>query len=129
MDAIADMLTRIRNSQAVGKPAVDVPFSKIKLRIAEILAENKFIRDFKETKKGIKKNIIIFLKYDKEGKPAIISLKKISKPGRKIYLKSKEIRKVREGYGISIISTPKGLMTGQKARKENLGGEIIAEIW
>jgi len=129
MDAIADMLTRIRNAQAVGKPVVDVPFSKLKLRIAEILAENKFIKNFKETKKGIKKNIVIFLKYDKEGKPAIISLKKISKPGRKIYLKSKEIKRVREGYGISIVSTPKGLMTGQKARKENLGGEIIAEIW
>jgi small subunit ribosomal protein S8 len=127
-DPSTDMLNRIRNAQAVLKPTVDVPISKIKLEICQILAREGLIKGFE--KKGRKNNkvIQIALKYD--GKiPAISGMKIISKPGQKIYLPYKKIRKVKGGYGFSIISTSKGLMTDKEARKKKLGGEVICEIW
>ena len=129
-DPIADMLTRIRNALAVKKPKVTIPYSKIKLAIAKILEKENFISGFEivSNKKNKFKNIVINLKY-KDGNPAIHELKRISKPGCRIYVKVKEIRKVKGGRGIWIISTSRGIMTAHEAKKRKLGGELIAEIW
>ena len=127
-DPITDMLNRIRNAQAVLKPTVDVPISKIKLEICQILAREGLIKGFEKKGRKNKKIIQIALQYD--GKiPAISGMKRISKPGQKIYLPYKKIRKVKGGYGLSIISTSKGLMTNKEARKKRLGGEVICEVW
>ena len=130
-DPIADMLTRIRNALAVGKPKVSIPYSKIKLAIAKILEKENFISGFEivTPKKNKFKNILITLKYKEDGQPAINELKRISKPGCRIYVKAKEIKKVKGGRGISIVSTSRGIMTGYEAKKRRLGGELIAEIW
>ena len=128
MDAIADMLTSIRNAQAVHKEIVRIPFSKIKLEIAKVLEREGFISKTERKGRKIKKFIEITLKY--EGKePAISGLKKVSKPGQRIYVGAQEIRPVKSGYGISIVSTSKGLMAGKEARRQNLGGEMICKIW
>ena len=127
-DPIADLLNRIRNAQAVLKPTVEVPFSNFTYELASILEKNGFIERIEKKGKMAKRFIEITLKYS--GKTPIISgLKRISKPGRKIYLKRKKIKPAREGYGISIVSTSKGLMTDKEAKRARLGGEIIAEIW
>ena len=127
-DPITDMLNRIRNAQAVFQPTVDVPLSKIKFEICQTLAREGFIKGFEKKGRKNKKIIQIALQYD--GKiPLISGMKRISKPGQKIYLPYKKIRKVKGGYGLSIISTSKGLMTDKEARKKRLGGEVICEIW
>ncbi len=137
-DPITDMLNRIRNAQAVLKSTVDVPFSNLKYEIAKILEKKGFIAKVEKKGKKIKRIIEITLKYngekvtEGEGQqklPVISGLKKISKPGQRIYKKAKEIKPVKGGYGMAIISTPKGLMTDKEARKRKLGGEIICEIW
>ena len=128
MDPISNMLTSIRNALAVGHPTVNVPFSNLKYKIAKILGKEDFIEKAEKKGKGVKKSLEITLKY--EGKvPAISGLKRISKPGQKIYLSYKKIKKVKEGLGIAIISTSKGLMTNKETRKQKLGGEVICEIW
>jgi len=128
MDPISNMLTSIRNALAVGHPTVNVPFSNLKYKIAKILGKEDFIEKAEKKGKGVKKSLEITLKY--EGKvPAISGLKRISKPGQKIYLPYKKIKKVKEGLGIAIISTSKGLMTNKETRKQKLGGEVICEIW
>ena len=129
MDPVANMFSQIRNAQAVEKETVLVPFSNFKYGIAKILEKEKLVEKVDKKGKKTAKTIEIVLKYDKNKNPAISNIKKISKPGQRIYLGTKDIKKVRNGYGISIISTPKGLMVGDKASKEKLGGEIIAEIW
>lgn len=128
MDPIADMLNQIRNAQAVLKPTVDFPFSKIKSEICKVLSKKGFIKDFEKKGKKKRKIIKITLKYNGKA-PAISGLKRISKPGQRIYLPYKKIRKVKGGYGIAIISTPKGLMTDKEAKKQKAGGEVICEIW
>jgi small subunit ribosomal protein S8 len=128
MDTIADMLNRIRNAQAVLHPTVDVPFSNLKYEISKILAKHGFIEKVERKGKKVKKYLEITLKYQ-DKKPAISGLKRISKPGQRIYLDSLKIRKVRGGYGLSIISTSKGLMTNREARKQKIGGEVLCEIW
>jgi small subunit ribosomal protein S8 len=128
-DPISDMLIRIKNAHSSHHPTVDIPFSKMKLRIAEILKQEGFILDFKKKGKNAQKMIKIKLKYLEGSTPAISGLKRISKPGQRIYKKAKEIKKVKGGYGIAIISTSKGIMTDKEARKQKLGGEVIAEIW
>ena len=128
MDPISNMLTSIRNALAVGHPTVNVPFSNLKYKIAKILEKEDLIEKAEKKGKGVKKSLEITLKY--EGKvPAISGLKRISKPGQKIYLSYKKIKKVKEGLGIAIISTSKGLMTNKETRKQKLGGEVICEIW
>ncbi len=129
MDPIADMLTRIRNAQAVGHQTINIPFSVLKSKLAQILVKENFIIDFKKMKRFKQKFLRICLKYNDQNAPAISGLKRISKPGRRIYKKAPEIRKVKGGYGLAIISTPKGLMTDREARKEKTGGEVICEIW
>jgi small subunit ribosomal protein S8 len=128
MDPIADMLTSIRNAQAVLKETVVFPYSEIKFGIAKILKKENFVEKIEKKGRKTRKSIEVKLKYE-DKKPAISSLKRISKPGQRIYTAAGKIRKIRDGYGISIISTSKGLMTNKEARKQNLGGEILCEIW
>ena len=127
-DPISDMLNRIKNAQMVQKPEVSVPFSNLKLGIAQILEKNKFIEKSENKGKKNKKFINITLKYDNKT-PAISGFKRISRPGQRIYLSVRGIKTVKGGYGLSIISTSKGLMTNREARKQKLGGEIICEVW
>ena len=127
-DPITDMLNQIRNAEAVKKPEVFIPSSKEKYEIARILSEAGFAGEVKKTVKGKNKMIKINLKYD-NGAPAISGVKRISKPGQRIYVKLHDIKLVKGGYGISIISTSKGLMTNREARKNKFGGEVICEIW
>ena len=128
VDPIADMLTSIRNAQAVLKKTVKVPFSGLKFELAKVLEKNGFLKKVEKKGRGVKKFIEIQLKYE-DKVPAISGLKKISKPGQRIYSGAKELRSVRSGYGISVISTSKGLMTNKEARKQNLGGEVICKVW
>ena len=127
-DPITDMLNQIRNAEAVAKPEVLIPFSKLKNQIGMILAQEGFVQDVKKIAKDKNKVMKIVLKYD-NGIPAIEGAKRVSKPGQRIYVKNTDIKKVRGGFGISIISTPKGLMTNNQARKSKLGGEVMLEIW
>ena len=128
-DPITDMLNRISNAQAVKHETVEIPFSKFKLKIIEILKSKGFILDFKKREKKGTGVIRINLKYTSEGTPAISGFKRVSKSGQRIYKKTKEIRKVKGGYGQAIISTSKGLMTNKEAREQKLGGEVLCEIW
>ncbi len=127
-DPISDMLNRIKNAQAVLKTQLDFPFSNFKYEIAKILEKERFIEKIEKKGKKTKRTIEIILKYE-DKRPAISGLKRISKPGQRIYSPSKKIKKVRGGYGIPIISTSKGLMTNKEAKRQKLGGEIICEIW
>src|ERR1700675_5079061 len=127
-DPITDMLNQIRNAKALAKPEVLLPFSKLKNQIGMILAQEGFVTEVEKVAKDKNKVMKIVLKYD-NGIPAIEGAKRVSKPGQRIYVKNNEIKKVRGGFGISIISTPKGLMTNNQARKSRLGGEVLLEIW
>lgn len=127
-DPIADMLIRIKNAQMVSKKETIVPFSNIKYEIAKILEKKGFIAEAKKFGQKTEKIIKISLSY-KNDTPAITNVKRISKPGQRIYKTVNEIRPIRGGYGIGIISTSKGIMTIKQARRKNLGGEVIAEIW
>ncbi len=127
-DPITDMLNQIRNAQAVKKTEVLVPLSKMKYEVAKILSESGFIGEIKKSVKGKIKVLKIILKYD-QGLPAISGIKRVSKPGQRIYAKTSEIKKVHGGYGISVVSTSKGLMANKDARKAKLGGEIICQVW
>ncbi len=128
-DPITDMLNRIRNAQAVRHQTVEVPHSNLKQKLAEILVREGFLDKIEKRRKKTQKIIEIYLKYSVDKSPAISGLKRISKPSQRIYKKSKEIRRIRGGYGIAIISTPQGLMTDKGARKNKAGGEILCEIW
>lgn len=127
-DPITDLLNRISNAKAVLHPTVDVPFSNLKYEISKILEKQGFVKKVEKKGKKTKKIIEIVLKYEGDT-PSISNLKRISKPGQRIYKSSKEIKRVRGDFGIAIISTSKGLMTNKEAKKQKLGGEIICEIW
>ena len=127
-DPIADMLTRIRNAVRAKHTTVDVPYSKVKNQIANILLEEGFIADLEIVENGVNKNIRITLKY-KDSKSVIQGLKRISKPGLRIYAEKEELPRVLNGLGIAIISTSKGIVTDKVARRENVGGEVMAYIW
>lgn len=128
-DPIADMLTRIRNAIMASFETVDVPSSGLKINLAKILKSEGFIKNFKiipDKKQGI---IRIFMKYDDKGKSVIVGLKRVSKPSCRVYTKSERIPPVLNGFGISILSTSKGVMTDRQARKLGVGGEILCSIW
>lgn len=133
LDPIADMLTRIRNAQMAKHKVVSVPFSKLKLSIAEILQQRNFIDSVKKEEEGNFPVLKITLKYDvvsnTEKNPAIREIKRVSRQGQRIYVKKDGIKRVKNGYGISIVSTSKGMMTGDKAQRLGLGGEVICEVW
>ncbi|HQZ83927.1 MAG TPA: 30S ribosomal protein S8 [Pyrinomonadaceae bacterium] len=128
-DPIADMLTRIRNAIAANHPRVDIPGSKLKMEVARILKEEGYINSFSTKGEGPKYAIRVFLRYDAKGVSSITHLSRVSSPGRRVYVGSQEIPKVLGGYGINIVSTSRGLMSGKKARAEKIGGELIAEIY
>jgi len=128
VDPIADMLNRMVNAQAVQKETVVLPFSQIKYAIAKILEQRRFVKHVDFKGKRTRKVIEINLRYLK-GEPRITGVKRISKPGQRYYASSHKIKRVRNGQGIAVISTSKGLMTDQDARRENVGGEILCEIW
>ena len=128
-DPIADMLTRVRNALVVRHNTVDVPSSKIKLAIAQILLDEGFIKGFEIVKVGAFENIRISLKYGPNKEKVIVGLKRISKPGLRVYAQSEELPRVLGGLGIAIISTSKGIMTDKEARKQHIGGEVLAYIW
>jgi len=128
-DPIADFLTRIRNGNMVMHKTVEVPSSKIKLAIAEIMREEGYIKDYEYIEDGKQGIIRIYLKYGPNKEKVITGIKRISKPGLRVYVKKDEIPKVLGGLGTAVISTSKGLMTDKKARKSGLGGEVICYIW
>ena len=128
-DPIADLLTRIRNANQMRYNEVVIPSSNMKLEIVKILEREGFITSYKIEKSEVQDNIIVTLKYGKNKERVISGLKRISKPGLRVYAKAEEIPTVLNGLGIAIVSTSKGVMTGKEARKENLGGEVLAYIW
>ena len=128
-DPIADMLTRVRNALKSRHSKVDVPSSKLKLEMARILKEEGYILNFKLAEEGVKKTIKIYLKYTPNNDSVISNLKRISRPGCRIYVGSTDVPKVLGGLGINILTTPKGVMTGQAARKANVGGELLCQIY
>jgi small subunit ribosomal protein S8 len=128
-DPIADMLTRIRNSVRVGKDRCDVPASRLKLELAKILQEEGFVRTFKTLEEGHGGTIRLYLRYSREGEPAIHELERVSRPGLRVYRGVNELPTVRGGIGIAVISTSKGLMTDAKAGEARLGGEVMCRVW
>ena len=128
-DPIADMLTRIRNANQMRYKEVEVPASKIKVEIARILKEEGFINDYKVKKNNVQNIIVLSLKYGQNKERVITGLKRISKPGLRVYAKATEVPRVLNGLGIAIISTSKGVMTDKNARTQSLGGEVLAYIW
>lgn len=127
-DPIADMLTRIRNAVKAGHLIVDVPSSKMKVSIAKILKDEGFIKNFKLNDDNRQKILRIYLKYSEENQPAILNLTRVSKPGRRVYVKAEELVPIYNNIGIWIISTSKGIITNKTAKKMNVGGEILCEI-
>ena len=128
-DPVADYLTRIRNGQGRLKDYVDIPCSNLKKRISYILKEEHFVRDFIEIKDN-KQNILrVFLKYDFENEPVIHGIKRISKPGCRIYASSDKLPRVLNGLGISILTTSKGVISNKKAKQLNVGGEVLCYVW
>lgn len=124
-DPIADLLTRIRNASAAKQATTTVPHSKVKAAVLEVLKKAKFIEDFKVVKDGAFQAIEITLNEERTS----INLERVSKPGQRIYVKKEEIKPVLNGYGISVLSTPQGVMTGTDARKAGVGGEYICKVW
>jgi len=128
-DPIADMLTRIRNANMVSKPKVELPSSTMKEAIAAILKREGFVKNYKvETREG-RKILQIYLKYSDNGQKVITHLERVSKPGRRKYVKRDEIPRVLNGLGICILSTSKGILTGEEARRLGVGGEVLCYIW
>ncbi len=128
-DPIADMLTRIRNAIAAKHSRVDVPASRMKSEIARILKEEGYINNFVTKGDGAQKVIRIFLRYDARGTSSITHIARVSRPGRRVYVGATQMPRVLGGYGVSIVSTSKGLMSGKTARRENIGGELLAEVY
>ena len=130
-DPIADMITRIRNDNMVSLTEVDMPSSKLKVELAKLLKSEGYVEDYAVVEKegSAFKTIKITLKYDEKSKPVISNLKRVSRPGLRNYCKAKNLPQVLGGMGIAIISTSKGLLTDRKARKENVGGEILCYVW
>ena len=128
-DPIADMLTRIRNANAMKYKEVSMPVSKTKTEIARILKDEGFIADYKIRNDKPQKTLVLTLKYTNKKERVITGLKRISKPGLRVYSSANDVPKVLNGFGIAIISTSKGIMTDKEARKQSLGGEVMAYIW
>lgn len=128
-DPIADMLTRIRNASRAKFNSVDIPGSRMKTELAKVMRNEGFIRNYKFIKDDKQGILRVYLKYGQGQSNVIIGLKRISKPSRRVYVKSKDIRPVLNGMGIAVLSTSQGVMTDRQARKEKLGGEVICNIW
>jgi small subunit ribosomal protein S8 len=130
-DPIADMLTRIRNAVRVERPVVEMPLSKVKRGVAEVLKREGYIWDFHEEGDGVKpqKQLYIDLKYGPNGERVIRHIKRVSKPGRRVYSRATDLKPILNGLGISIISTSRGVISDREARQKKLGGEVLCELW
>jgi small subunit ribosomal protein S8 len=129
IDPIADMLTRIRNGLMSRKTFVLVPSSRIKTEIAQILLDEGFIQGYEVSDERPQPNIRVWLKYDNKRRPILTNLKRVSKPGRRVYTGKRELPWVLSGMGVAIVSTPRGLMTDREARRQGVGGEILCYVW
>ena len=129
MDTLGNMLTSIRNAQAVKKETVKVPFSNTKYHLAKVLEAEGFIKGVEKKGTQQKPVLIIALKYSDTERSAIGTLKRVSRPGQRIYVRYQDIIPIRGGHGKAIISTPKGIMTGESAKKQKVGGEYLAQVW
>jgi small subunit ribosomal protein S8 len=128
-DPIADMLTRIRNALKASQESVDVPSSKLKLNLAKILKSEGFIKNFKVVPEGPQGILRVFLKYDEKGSAIIGGIKRVSKPSRRVYAGYDELPPILSGYGVSVLSTSRGLMTDKQARRNRIGGEVLCAVW
>ena len=128
-DPIADMLTRIRNANQVSHKEVEMPASNLKVELAKLLKSEGYISDYSVKEVGKSKVLNVALKYDTENNPVITNLQRVSKPGLRTYSKAKNLPQVLGGMGIAVVSTSKGLLTDRRARKENVGGEVVCYIW
>jgi small subunit ribosomal protein S8 len=128
-DPVADFLTRIRNAMRARHQKLDVPASKLKAEIARILKEEGYIANYKPTEEDGMKVIRVYLKYGPNNESVIRDLKRVSRPGCRVYQGKNDIRRVQGGFGIAILTTPKGVMTGRQARREGVGGELLCEVW
>jgi len=128
-DPIADMLTRIRNALHAGHRRVDMPASRVKGEIARLLVREKFVRNVKEIPGGHQGILRVYLKYTDESKPVIRGIKRVSRPGLRVYVKNDEVPRVLRGLGTAIISTSQGLLTDREARERKIGGEVLATVW
>lgn len=128
-DPIADLLTRIRNGSRAKFNSVDIPGSKMKTELAKVMRNEGFIRNYKFIKDDKQGILRVYLKYGQAQKNVIIGIQRVSKPSRRVYVRSKDIKPVLNGMGVAILSTSKGIMTDRQARKDNLGGELLCKIW
>jgi len=128
-DPVADFLTRIRNAMRARHQKLDVPASKLKAEIARILKEEGYIANYKPTEEDGQKVLRVYLKYNTNNESVIKDLKRVSRPGCRVYQGKNDIRRVQGGLGIAILTTPKGVMTGRQARREGVGGELLCEVW
>jgi small subunit ribosomal protein S8 len=129
MDTVGEILTRIRNAGMAGHDKVDVPSSKLRVGIAKVLQDTGFIRTFKVVDDGKQGVMRLYLKYKKDGKPMISALHRVSSPGKRVYTKAENIPNVRSGYGLAILSTSKGVISGKQANELNIGGEVLCKVW
>jgi small subunit ribosomal protein S8 len=127
-DPIADMLTRLRNANKARHEKVDIPASNLKVGIAKLLKKEGYVSNFRIFKDGQQRIIRVFLRYS-EGQPIILGLKRISKPGRRVYCKKDKIPQIRSGFGTAVISTSRGILTDVEARQNNVGGEVVCAVW
>ncbi|MBI2610732.1 30S ribosomal protein S8 [Candidatus Kaiserbacteria bacterium] len=128
-DPVADLIVRLQNAAAVHKPSVSVPFSNFKMAVAEALKGAGYVKAVEKRGKKVKRVLDIMLSYDEAGRPAISGVKRISKPGRRVYRGARELYAIRYGHGMLVLSTPKGVMTNADARKHKVGGEALFEVW
>ena len=128
-DPIADMLTRIRNAAHAGHESVNVAYSKIKEAVARLLQKEGFVGDVQVVGEGVRKQLVVELKYAHHSRPAFTALERASTPGRRVYVKHKEIRPMRQGMGVAILTTPKGVMTDSEAKRQGVGGEVMCTVW
>lgn len=129
MDTVAEFITRVRNAGAAKHEKVDIPASKLRVGLAEILAQQGFIRSYKVAKDSKQGIMRVYLKYDDAGNHAISDISRVSRPGRRVYVRATEVPVVRSGLGTTILSTSQGLMSGIEAQKKNVGGELLCRIW
>lgn len=129
MDTIGNFLTRIRNAGMAKHEKVDIPSSLVRQGIAKVLQNQGYIRDFKVARDGKQGMMRVYLKYNEKGEPVIKHLSRVSRPSRRIYVKASEIPKVRSGYGLAILSTNKGILSGDEVTDNNVGGELLCKVW
>lgn len=128
-DPIADLLTRIRNGAHARKEQVDVPWSRLKVRVVEVLTAEGYLKEHSVIEQGTRRILRVWLKYDSQNRPVIGCLKRVSRPSLRVYVGVSEIPAVRRGFGVNVLSTPAGIMTDREARKRNVGGELMCAVW